>query len=294
MTVQLTTEHLRLTPVDLDRDTPYLHLAYRDPAVMGPWLDQDPTGSPEETRRRIADRGSLPGACQWSIRRRDEQEVLGLIELIGATAVPGLSWMLRQEYWGRGILGEAAPAVADHLLGPAGLAHVEAWVDSDNPASAGVARRAGLTERGRFAQAGRDGRPRETVIFGRSAEPASAVVYAVEVVLPVRDVDATVALLVAALGGHETYRHGEPTRRAGLRLGPWSTSPGVQVAHVVENAVAPCTLYVHCAAPVADRYARARDAGVNVVDEVQARPWGRTEFTFRLPEGHLVVVGGPG
>lgn len=186
-------------------------------------------------------------------------------------------------------MGEAAPVVVTHLLGPGGLDRVEAWADSTNVASLKVARRCGLTERGRIPRG--EG---EAVVLGRTNNEGAQDLYGTDPVLAVRDVLATLDLVCQALGCQPAFRYGEPVSYAGVRAGPWSSSRGFHLAAAgEEQPIAPVTLYVHCGAPVADRYARARAAGARLAGPPQPMPWGRTEFTLLLPEGHRLIVGGP-
>lgn len=292
--MELSTARLRLSPLDLDRDVADLHAAYADPVVMSRWLKQGASADLAETRARLAERTGYDQARLWSIRWRERDEVLGLVERVGATSPPGLSWMLRQDAWGQGVMSEAARAVVDHLLGSGGPDRVEAWADATNGASITVARRCGMTERGRFPRATPDRRRSETVVMGRVRKEQPQDLYAAEAVLPVRDVRATLDLLAGALDCGTAFASGDPVSRAGVRIGPWSSSRGLHLQAVApDEEICPMTLYVHCGAPVGDMYARVRAAGGTVDGPPESRPWGRVEFTFRLPDGHRLVIGGP-
>ena len=293
--MNLLTERLRLTVLELDRDLADLHEAYADPLVMGAWLHQDASADLGETRRRLAERRDADGARLWSIRWHGSATVLGLVELIGGAWPPGLSWMLRRAAWRQGVMGEAAPAVVEHLLVAGGLDRVEAWADSGNTASIRVAGRCGLTERGRFAARRSDGRPYETVVLGRFRADRPQELYAAEAILAVRDVSTTLEFLCAALGCEVGFVAGDPPFRAGVRTGPWTTSRGFQlIAAGDQPQIAPAAVHVHCGAPVRELQARAEAAGGRLDGPAEDMPWGRTEFTLRLPEGHVLVVSGPG
>ncbi|MDW5324866.1 GNAT family N-acetyltransferase [Plantactinospora sp. KLBMP9567] len=293
--MDLLTEHFRLTSLDLDRDLGDLHEAYADPLVMGAWLHQDASADLDETRRRLVERRDADGARLWSVRRHGSETVLGLVELIGGTTPPGLSWMLRRAAWRQGVMGEAAPAVVEHLLGAGGLGRVEAWAERGNIASIRVARRCGLAERGRFAARHPDGRPYETVVLGRLRADRPQQLYAAEAVLPVRDVSATLEFLCAALGCEVGFVAGDPPFRAGVRTGPWTSSLGFQLISAGDRPqIAPAMVYLHCGAPVRDLQARVEAAGGRLDGPAEEMPWGRTEFRLRLPEGHALVVSGPG
>ncbi|SCF07861.1 Protein N-acetyltransferase, RimJ/RimL family [Micromonospora haikouensis] len=292
--MELTTGRIGLTPLDLDRDLADLHVAYADPLVMARWLHEPASTSPDETRRRLASRSNLPGARLWSVRRAGHTSALGLVELIGSTAPPGMSWMLRQDAWRQGLMGEAVAAVVAHLLGPGGLDLVEAWADATNTASLAVARRGGFTERGRFAARHPDGRRHETVVLGRRRIEDPTDLYAAEVVLPVRDVAGTLDFLHRAFDCTTAFRHGEPLQRAGVRLGPWSSSRGLQLALAPpDSRIDPATVYLHGGAPAELLRERCLAAGGSVPDPIRDQPWGRFEFSVQLPEGHRLVIGTP-
>ncbi|MFY1632224.1 GNAT family N-acetyltransferase [Solwaraspora sp. WMMB335] len=292
--MELTNDRLRLAPLDLDRDLMDLHVAYADPLVMARWLHEPASGSPDETRRRLTARCGLPGARIWSIRLAGGQTALGLVELIGATSPPGLSWMLRQDAWRQGVMGDAVAAVVAHLLGQGGLDLVEVWADATNTASLAVARRAGLTERGRFAARHPDGQRHETVVLGRRRSEDPADLYAAEVVLAVRDVGSTLDFLQEALNCTLAFRHGRPLSRAGVRFGPWSSSRGIQLALAPPaSRIAPAVVYLHAGAPAEVLRERCLRAGGCVPEPVTDQPWGRFEFSVQLPEGHQLVVSTP-
>lgn len=93
--MDLLTEHLRLSLLDIDRDAADLHVASADSLVMARWLEQQPSSGLDETRARLAARLSLAGAAMWSVRRIGDETVLGLVERVGDTTPPGVGWMLR-------------------------------------------------------------------------------------------------------------------------------------------------------------------------------------------------------
>jgi RimJ/RimL family protein N-acetyltransferase/uncharacterized glyoxalase superfamily protein PhnB len=287
--LELVTGGLRLSLLDLDRDVAYLHVAYADPLVMSRWLYEDASASVTETRDRLAARLALEDAQMFVVCRAGEDVALGLVERIGATSPPGVGWMLRRDAWGQGIMSEAAAAVVEHLLGVVGLDRVEAWADTNNVASIKVARRCGLTERGRLARSDREGRRHESIVLGRYREERPQDLYAAEVVLPVRDVATTLGFLRQALGCETDFVVGDPMIRAGIRFGPWSSSRGLQLT-ATEDTVHGITVYVHCGAPADRLYADVQAAGGRTDAPPASTPWGRVEFNLRLPEGHVLCI----
>jgi RimJ/RimL family protein N-acetyltransferase len=84
------------------------------------------------------------GAHMWVLREADAP--VGMVGLLGDVAVPGLSWLLCRQAWGRGLMTEAAGAVVEYAFGSLGLDRVEAWVEATNVRSLSTARRIGLVE----------------------------------------------------------------------------------------------------------------------------------------------------
>jgi RimJ/RimL family protein N-acetyltransferase len=225
--LELTTARLSLAPLDPDRDAEALHAAYGDPQVMR-WWNTPIRAEIADTRRDLVNSLAGEGAHFWVIR--ETEQPVGLVGLLGDVAVPGLSWMLCRQAWGRGLMTEAAAAVLDYAFGSLSLARVEAWVESTNVRSLSTARRLGLTEHGRLAQRypHRD-EPHESIVLGRSREPKAAAVLSVEVTLPVLDVARDLDVLRSALGARTLYDVGDPPTMVGVVFGPWSVGPCVRL-----------------------------------------------------------------
>ncbi|MFI0724197.1 GNAT family N-acetyltransferase [Streptomyces sp. NPDC021224] len=291
---QVRSARLVLTPLDLDADTADLHLAYGDPRIARSWADEEPPRDEAETRERLATRVERPDGRLWTIRRAGEPDALGLVELADVSPTPWLSWMLRRAEWRRGITGEAVAALVEHLFTAGGLERVEAWADASNTGSIGVARRAGLTERGRFTMSTPVGGTREKVVLGRVAGAGPQRFYLAHPVLPVRDVEATLALLHAGLGLEPGFRVGEPALYAAARLGPWSVGPGLRLALAPgDEPIAPVTVALDAGIPLAGLALRYAAAGGRTDGPVRRMPWGEHELCCLLPEGHRLVVSGP-
>ena len=108
------------------------------------------------------------GAHMWVLREADAP--VGMVGFLGDVAVPGLSWLLCRQAWGRGLMTEAAGAVVEYAFGSLGLDRVEAWVEATNARSLSTARRIGLVEYGRLAQRYPHRiRPHEMIVLGRRA-----------------------------------------------------------------------------------------------------------------------------
>jgi RimJ/RimL family protein N-acetyltransferase len=119
-----------------------------------------------DTRRDLVRSLEGEGAHMWVLREADAP--VGVVGLLGDVAVPGLTWLLCRQAWGRGLMTEAAGAVVEYAFGSLGLDRVEAWVEATNLRSLSTARRIGLTEYGRLAQRyPHRTRPHEMIVLGR-------------------------------------------------------------------------------------------------------------------------------
>jgi hypothetical protein len=203
-----------------------------------------------------------------------------------------MSWALLAAHRRQGLMGEAAAAVVPWLLAQPGVAGLEAWIDSTNLASLGVARRAGMEERARLPRT-YDDRIAQTIVMAIAARREDPVVFSIAPVLAVRDVDATATLLRDLLDLRVAWSAGEPrTRVAQLAHAPWSGSPGLQL-RAADGPIDPAELAVETGVRVDDVHARALAAGLEVREPPGNRPWYRRDFTLRLPEGHRLTVSGP-
>ena len=244
-----------------------------------------------DTRRDLVNSLSGEGAHFWVVR--ETEEPVGLVGLLGDVAVPGLSWMLCRQAWGRGLMTEAADAVTNYAFGSLSFARVEAWVESTNVRSLSTARRLGLTEHGRLAQRypHRD-EPHESIVLGRSREPEPATVLGVEVTLPVLDVAKDLDVLRSVLGARTLYDVGDPPTIVGVVFGPWSVGPCVRLV-AAQPPFTPVTVTVDVGTELHSSYVRAVASGADIAAPPVEQPWGMREFVLSLANGHRLVVTGP-
>ncbi|MDN5726303.1 MAG: GNAT family N-acetyltransferase [Propionibacteriales bacterium] len=289
----LTTARLDLVPLDPDRDAASLHAMLADPETY-PYGSGDPTSDVAETRARLAEELTACGGWTWVLRLRSQAEALGTIGLFSdqGTSIRGLTWALRGDHWGRGLMGEAAPVVVDHLLAQPGIDGVEAWIDTRNIRSLGVARRARLDERARLPRVYAD-HTAQQVVMARASEAGEQDVLAVRTSLAVLDVPETCRRLVQVLGLTVAFQLGEPATFARLGVGPWSGSPGIDISAAVEGLTDTGALTVEIGIATDIVHQRAVDAGLEIVSSPVDQPWHRREFVFALPEGQQIHVVGP-
>ncbi|MGC4192156.1 MAG: GNAT family N-acetyltransferase [Thermomicrobiales bacterium] len=287
----LTTDRLDLVPLDPDRDAPSLHLMHGDPD-MGIY-SEPPTHDVEETRERLRAELAANGGWTWAVRLHGSDTALGTIGTFASedTAIRGLSWYLRRSHWGRGIMGEAAPVVVDHLLAQPGIDGVEAWIDTRNLRSIGVARRAGLQEASRLARV-YDDHVAQQVVMVRAAVPHDSDVVAIRTNLPVRNVAACTTLLTNILGLHVAFSFPDPPTTARLTATPWSGGSGIDLV-ATDDTIVPVRITLDLGIATDRVYERTIAAGMPVDGPPKDQPWYRRTFAFRLPEGHIIEIHGP-
>ncbi len=287
----LRTARLDLIGLDPARDAESLHRMHGSPELGE--FGGDRTGSVEETRALLKRTLTENGGWTWVLRLRPVTDAIGTIGIFGDQGIPvrGLSWSLDPAFWGRGLMSEAAPAAVAHLLGPAGITGVEAWIDADNIRSLGVARRARLIERGRLPRT-YDDRIGQSIVMARAAaEEAEPDVTEISAALPVRDVPATITLLQQIFGLQIAYAVGDPPVAAKLSLRQWSGSPGVLLRAVTDPS--PCSVSMAVVVSTDEVITRADSLGLAVLEQPADTPWFRRVAAFALPDGHRVDVVGP-
>jgi RimJ/RimL family protein N-acetyltransferase/catechol 2,3-dioxygenase-like lactoylglutathione lyase family enzyme len=289
----LATPRLDLLLLDPRRDARDLHELLADPLMYRFAPGDRPTGTVTETRHRLGRELDGNGGWTWVIRQRPSDAAIGTVGLFQdqGTPIRGLDWKLRRDRWGRGIMGEAARAAVDHLLTQPGIDGVEAWIDSQNVRSLGVARHAGLDERGRLPLV-YDDRVAQSVVMTRAARPGDPETLAVRPTVAVRDLGRSIELLTAILGLHEQFRFGEPPSFARLGVGRWSGSPGLDL-RTTDGPIAGVEVALDVGISPDVVHRRVIESGLQVVEPIDDKPWYRREFRFALPEGHLLRVIGP-
>ena len=108
--MELTTARLSLTPLDPERDATALHAAYRDADVMR-WWNSPLRSDVADTRGDLAAMLDGDDAHVWALR--ETEQPVGLVWLLGDVDVPGLTWMLCRQAWGRGLMTAFAMSIRE-------------------------------------------------------------------------------------------------------------------------------------------------------------------------------------
>jgi RimJ/RimL family protein N-acetyltransferase len=285
----LETARLDLVEFEMERDLAALHPMFSDPEwARGGYMT--PTTSEPESRERLEREFGDNGGRTWVLRIRPEDTAVGVIGVFSdqGSSLRGLSWYLRRDRWGAGLVSEAARTVVDHLLEQPSIRGVEAWIDSRNVRSIAVARHAGLDLVGRLPRT-LDGEIAQSVVMGRAAKPTDPTTFAIMPVLEVRDVAGTARLLCELLGLQIRFELDDVVQ---LGFTEWNGQSGLEVRRAAAE-IAPATITLDVGVLVDPLYDAARAAGLLDSTAPEDMPWYRRTFTLALPEGHGLTISGP-
>ncbi|QKE85599.1 GNAT family N-acetyltransferase [Arthrobacter sp. NEB 688] len=151
-TPTLETARLRLRPFTAADADPLLALM-RDPVVLRywdapPWRDADRAPAFVRACQRLADEGT---GARLVVERRTDAAFLGWCALAGYDAgyrSATVTYVLRQDAWGRGHATEAVRALLDWGFATLDLNRVQGEADTRNPASRRVMEKLGFVHEG--------------------------------------------------------------------------------------------------------------------------------------------------
>lgn len=169
-TVETLRLHLR-RPVTTDAERIFQRYA-QDPEVTR-YLEWIPHTSVETTKKFIAfcqDRWANAVAFPYVITRKEDGELLGMIEVRPNRHRANFGYVLARSYWGNGFMPEAIAAIVKITLGPPTIYRIEATCDVENKASARALEKSGFF---------REGLLRRYIIHPNiSPEPRDSLLYA--------------------------------------------------------------------------------------------------------------------
>lgn len=93
---------------------------------------------------------------RWAIVWKENNEVIGCIDVVQGDdrkARAELGWVVGDEYWGRGIMPEAAKSVVEYLF-KIGYERIQAYHDVKNPNSGKVMAKIGMKHEGTLRRYG--------------------------------------------------------------------------------------------------------------------------------------------
>ena len=106
----------------------------------------------------------------YVIEDADDETLLGMIEARLQDHAVEFAYVLRRDRWGEGLMTEALTALSDHALADPTILRVQALCDIENPASARVMEKSGMSFEGI--------RHRHAVHPNLSPEPRDGLVFA--------------------------------------------------------------------------------------------------------------------
>ena len=286
---KLTTVRLGLHPLDVERDAGALHAIRSDRRVWSTMGDPEPPSADS-----VATSMAENGGWSWTIRAAGSQPIIGSVSLFPGDEVwRSLTWYLHPEHWGNGLASEAVAAVVDHLLGTAGFVHLDAWIDHTNGRSIGVARNAGMTERGRMAYYS-DVQERivHNVVMARAAGDPEPAWLGLRPQLAVRDVEQTTRLLVDGVGMHvDTRTPGTSPDEKRVAISPFAGAPAIAIRPAsAGKPIPPATVELDVGGKVDEHAARCQALGMRVGPSTNVH-WYRC-YEVDIGDGHRIRLRG--
>lgn len=142
----LETNRLMLRPPVIE-DAELIFAKYAKDSEVTKYLIWRPHKDVSETRVFVERciRGWKEGSCYpWVVMRKDDNELIGMIELRIANGEADLGYVLAREAWGQGYATEMAIAVVSWAIEQEEITRIWATCDCENLASARVLEKAGL------------------------------------------------------------------------------------------------------------------------------------------------------
>jgi len=169
-TVETLRLHLR-RPVMTDAER--IFQTYAQDREVTRYLEWIPHSSVETTKQFIAlcqERWTDSVAFPYVITRKEDAELLGMIEVRPRGHRANFGYVLARSYWGNGLMPEAIAAIVKITLEPPTVYRMEATCDAENKASARVLEKSGFL---------REGLLRRYIIHPNiSPEPRDSLLYA--------------------------------------------------------------------------------------------------------------------
>jgi RimJ/RimL family protein N-acetyltransferase len=286
---KLTTARLELHPLDAERDSHALHAIRSDRRVWSTMGDSQPPAADVEATRMAEN-----GGWGWTIRAAGGQRIIGSVSLFPGDEVSrSLTWYLRPDHWGDGLASEAVSAVVDHLLGMAGFARLDAWIDHTNRRSIDVARNAGMTEHGRMAYYSHvQARIVHNVVMARAAGDPEPALLGLRPQLVVRDVEHVTRLLVDGLGMHlDTRTPGTFPDEKRVAISGFAGAPAIAIRPAsAGESISPAVIELDVGGKVDEHVARCTALGMRIAPPAKVH-WYRC-YEVDIGDGHRIRLRG--
>jgi len=297
----LTTERLELHPLTLE-DATDIFAIFSDVRAMR-FMPYPVHQNIDETRSMIENSLQTEGAMYWTVRLKGDSRVIGQVNYLGGTRVPGLGYITHPDVWGQGITVEACRVALDYGFENIGYNRVELWIDERNVQSLRVAQKLGFGLKGRIPHHyAHHSMHHYMQVWGilqsewntdnQSSEKQVLDFFATEPAFLVRNVEASVEFYRDKLGFNLDFLYGDPPNHAGVSRGLWSGSMvSIQLAQASSKRDIIPSAYLHVrVSDVNQLYEQYRVLDVPIVAEPDNKPWGFREFTIKDPDGHMLVL----
>lgn len=301
-TKTISTQRLILRPLRIS-DAAALHSMFADTETMR-FMPSPSHDTLAQTEAHLAHDLSNQLASHWAICMAGDDSPIGIVNYLGGTSLPGLGYIIKREFWGRGIVVEACHAVLQYGYEELQLDRVELWIDKTNLASRRVAEKLGFGLQGQLPlkYAHNDTQhmmmvygQRADAFFGRNRpHQASFQFHNVQPVLMVHDVQKSAEYYRDKLGFRIDFLYGSPPNHAGIIASDWSGS-GVTLqlsAVPIERELSVSSyLYIMVGSNIDDLHAKFAANDVDITQAPTTQPWGMREFVIRDLNGHVIIFG---
>ncbi len=301
---RLQTERLTLRPLVTD-DAEALFPAFSDPETMR-YMDQPPHTRMVQTREHLAHMLSSATGCWWAITATGTDEPIGFVGYLGATAIPGMGYLLRRADWRQGYMTEAVHAALGYGFTTLDFDRVELWINDGNIASQRLAERTGFTRRAQFRMRYHHQRTaHDKLVYGLyryewQAHPNRVPVqpracYGVQPILAVPSVQESADYYCDQLGFRLDFLYGDPPTHGAVTWHDWSAEGAIiQLSEAaVDSARKEVGLFFFVGPEIDALYEQWRARGLTIAREIANQPWGMREFTLEDCNGYLLRFGTP-
>ena len=301
MKTTFATERLFLHPTTREHFSA-LHDLYRDAETMR-FMPSPPHTTQAQTEAEIAQEMSFKGAHHWTVVLKATNEIIGMVNFLGETAIPGMGYVLKREFWNQGYATEACRPVLAFGFETLNYDRVELWINQDNQSSQRVAQKLNFKLKGRIPQRyAHETQEHIMLIYGLWQEEwrgkthlrTMPEVYRIEPVLHVHDITETAAFYHEKLGFNIDFMFGDPPNHAGVSYGDWTGAKAtLQLSQIpADQKIYPAGYLCFFTDAGLDRlFERMLQQDVTVIAAPQDRPWGMREFEVADNNGHHLRFG---
>lgn len=156
-TREIATERLLLRRFRMD-DAEAMFRGWASDGEVTRYLTWQPHGNAEVTKKLTAswvEQYARKDCYRWCIVWKENGEPIGCIDvvrLVEELETGVIGYCMAKEYWGRGVMTEALAAVMEYLFVNVGLYRIQAYHQTQNPASGKVMKKCGMQFEGVLRQ----------------------------------------------------------------------------------------------------------------------------------------------